>query len=120
VKTLLGLVGLGWAAIGATAGLVYLLYLAAGSWAALGGWMVYLLGAVLSSFFALIVGANIWYTRFMDTSEPARYRRFQPLLDRRAARKAAAARALEAAKVQDGQLSEVPDGGRLSFAQREK
>jgi hypothetical protein len=113
VKTLLGLAALGWAAIGAIAGSLYLLRMVAGSWETLGLWGVYLLGALAASLVAVLVGANIWYTEFMNPRDLRKdYRRFKPWLDKRAAAKASKALALK----QDGQLSETQAGvGQVSM-----
>lgn len=103
MKTVFGLIALGWFAIGTVAGLLYLAVLVAGSWSTLGTWALYLLLAMVASLVALIIGANIWYTQFMNVAHPSKYRRFQPWLDRRAAKKVER----EKAKKQDGQLSET-------------
>ncbi len=116
MKTFFGLIALGWATIGTIAGVLYLLHLAAGSWDRLGMWGVYLLGVLVASLLALIVGANIWYTKFMGVSEPSRYRRFQPWLDERKAKREQKAASRAAALKQDGQLSETQAGiGQVSF-----
>jgi hypothetical protein len=117
VRTVFGLIALGWATIGTIAGVLYLLHLAAGSWERLWMWGLYLLGVLVASLLALIVGANIWYTRFMDVSphDDRDYRRFKPWLDKRAAAKASKAAAVK----QDGQLSETQAGvGQVSLAER--
>jgi hypothetical protein len=117
MKTFFGLVALGWATIGTVAGVLYLLYLAAGSWERLGMWGLYLLAALVATLFALIVGANVWWTKFMYVSieDLPDYRRFQPWLDRRAAAKASKAAALK----QDGQLSETTAAaGQVSFVKK--
>jgi hypothetical protein len=118
MKTFFGLVALGWATIGTVAGLVYLLYLAAGSWERLGMWGMYLLTTLIASWFALIIGANVWWTKFMDVrnEELPKYRRFQPWLDERKAKRERKAKARAAALKQDGQLSETTaEAGQVSF-----
>lgn len=120
MKTFFGLIVLGWAAIGAVAGGVYLLYLAAGSWERLGLWGLYLLVGLVFSLVSALIGANIWYTEFMNPVDPYRdYRRFGPWLDERRAAREQKVKAKQAALKQDGQLSETQAGaGQVALVER--
>jgi hypothetical protein len=121
VGWLAGIIGLGAVPIGGGAFGLYLLYRAAGSGERFAKWVLlygvvggFILALLLFACFAL--GAKIWYRDFDNLEKP----RIEPWLQERRALRDAKAKALEAAKAQDGQLSEAGDTGRLSYAEVQK